>query len=316
MSRKPFLIDGHADILYRMEQEHLDFYDPNSPLQLNYSRMERAGIDLQFFALYVDPPYTPQEHLSMILACIETFRSEVCRDNRLRPVYNYSDIERNRRSGVKSALLSIEGGDFLTGDLRHLRILYSLGVRAMGLTWNFRNSIASGVGEKIDNGLTPFGREVVLEMNRLGMLVDVSHLAPQGFWNVLEITQKPVIASHSNAKSVCPHKRNLDDSQIKGISECGGVVGVTFVPYFIGEGDVGIDDLLRHMDHIIELAGDNHIGLGSDFDGIPTTMTDLRNGEDYPRLIARLQQVYGDEVTAKICGGNLLRVLKSVLKQG
>lgn len=313
MSAKPFLLDAHADILYRMETERLSFTDPSSPLHLSFPNMVRAGIDLQIFALFVDPPYTPHEHLSKLLAYIDTFRTEICRPHLMAPVYTCSDIERNVVSGRKSALLSVEGADFLTGDLRQLRILYSLGVRAMGLTWNNGNAVADGVGERVDRGLTPFGREVVREMNRLGMVVDVSHLAPRGVWDVLELSDAPVIASHSNAKAVCQHRRNLDDEQIKGIAGNGGVIGVTFVPDFIGEGKVTIAHLLRHIDHLLNVAGEDHVGLGSDFDGIDETMADLRSGADYPKLIEALAREFGDETTAKICGLNFLRVLKQVL---
>ncbi|WP_018133373.1 dipeptidase [Effusibacillus pohliae] len=315
MTGKPFLIDAHADILYRMETEHLQFGDAGSPLHLSYPKILQAGIDLQFFALYVDPPYTPQEHLAKLICYIDTFRTQVCREDRMLPVLTYADIERNRRAGKKSALLSIEGGEFLTDDLRPLRVLYSLGVRAMGLTWNHKNALAYGVGEPEDGGLTPFGREVVREMNRLGMLIDVSHLAPRGVQDVLEITQAPIIASHSNAKAVYAHRRNLDDEQIKAIIRNGGVIGVTFVPYFIGKEPVGIADLLRHIDHILALGGEDHVGLGSDFDGIPRTMVDLRSGADYPKLLAALDKEYGPAIAAKLCGENFLRVLKAVLKQ-
>ncbi|MFC4766384.1 dipeptidase [Effusibacillus consociatus] len=313
MIRKHFLLDAHADILYRMETEQLDFTDAGSPLHLSYPKMEQGEIDVQIFALFVDPPYTPHEHLAKLLAYIDTFRSEVCADNLMLPVYTYKDLETNLRAGRKSAILSVEGADFLTGDLRHLRILYSLGVRAMGLTWNHANSIASGVGEEIDTGLTPFGREVVREMNRLGMVIDVSHMAPKGVEGVLEASSKPVIASHSNAKSIYNHRRNLNDDQIRQIAAKGGVIGVTFVPYFIGEGEVGISHLLQHIDHMLSVGGEDHVGLGSDFDGIPETMVDLRSGADYPNLVEALDKEYGARITAKICGGNFLRVLERVL---
>jgi membrane dipeptidase len=173
--------------------------------------------------------------------------------------------------------------------------------------------MADGVGEPDPQGLTPFGRQVVQEMNSLGMVVDVSHLAPKGFWDVIEISSAPIIASHSNAKVLCPHRRNLEDDQIKAIIEKGGVIGMTFVPYFIGEGKITIPHLLRHIDHILSLGGEDHIGLGSDFDGISITMEDLRSGSDYPKLLQALDQEYGHDITAKICGKNFLRVYKQVL---
>jgi membrane dipeptidase len=312
------MIDGHADILYRMETEGLDFYKDSETLQLSYDRISKAGIDLQVFALWVRPTYSPAEQLRVILGMIDAFYERVCVNGHMRPILSRDDLTRNLENGQRSGMLSIEGGDCLQGDIRVLRMLHRLGVRAMGLTWNQGNCIADGVGEAVDNGLKPFGREVIREMNRLGMVVDVSHLAPRGFWDVIDVAQAPVIASHSNAKAICDHRRNLTDEQLKALYQTGGLAGLTFVPYFVktnGTTDVCITDLLRHVDHMLALGGENHIGLGSDFDGIDTTMVDLRHGGDYQVLREVLVKNYGDEITRKIFGGNFKRVLDSILKE-
>ncbi|MGZ4112996.1 MAG: dipeptidase [Tumebacillaceae bacterium] len=316
MNDKPLLIDGHADILWRMKFENLDFYNPNSALHLNFDKICKAGIDLQVFALYVGPKYNPAEQLGIILSMIDAFYNKVCANGQMRPILNKVDLARNLELGVRSGMLSIEGGDCLQSDLGILRMLYKLGVRAIGLTWNNGNCIADGLGEPEDRGLTEFGHQVIREMNRLGMVVDVAHLAPKGFWDVMKIAEAPVIASHANAKAIHNHRRNLDDDQLRALFQTGGLVGMTYVPYFVAEGDhVSIDDLLRHIDHMLAIGGENHIGLGSDFDGIDTTMIDLRDGADYPTLQARLMQAYGDTVARKILGGNFKRVLESILKE-
>lgn len=153
-------------------------------------------------------------------------------------------------------------------------------------------------------------------MNRLGMVVDIAHLAPKGFWDVMNMANAPVIASHANAKAIHNHRRNLDDDQLRALFQTGGLIGMTYVPYFVAEGNrVSIDDLMRHINHILALGGENHIGLGSDFDGIEETMIDLRSGADYPQLQKRLFQAYGDTVARKILGGNFKRVLESILKE-
>ncbi|HEU4962852.1 MAG TPA: dipeptidase [Bacilli bacterium] len=312
---KFLLIDGHADILYRMDREHLDFYEDCDTLHLNYKRLCQADIDLQVFVLFPDDRLTDGEQLRAVLGMIDMFYQRVCVGGKMRPVLSTVDLNKNLELGLRSGLLSIEGGGCLQGDLRQLRIMYQLGVRAMGLTWNTGNCIADGVGEPQDRGLTPFGREVVREMNRLGMVVDVSHLAPKGFWGVVEESTAPFIASHSNAKAIHNHRRNLDDNQIRAIIEAGGTVGLTYVPYFVSDKEqVTIQDLLRHVDHILALGGENHLALGSDFDGIETTMVDLRHGGDYPRLQEALVKAYGDTVTRKIMGENFKRVLLDVLK--
>lgn len=311
---KTLLIDGHADILWRMEKEGLDFHDPNSALHLSYDRIAKAGIDLQFFVLFSGPPYTPEEQLTMMLGMIDTFYERVCKHG-IRPVQSRADLARNLDLGVRSGLLSIEGGDCLQGDIRILRMMYKLGVRAMGLTWNNGNCIADGVGEVEDRGLTAFGRQVVREMNELGMVVDVAHLAPRGFWDVIELAQAPVIASHANARAIHDHRRNLDDDQLKALFKTNGLVGMTFVPMFICNGEASIAQLMRHVDHILTLGGENHLGFGSDFDGIETTMIDMEHGGHYGRLIDTLTKAYGDDVTRKICGGNFKRVLECILKE-
>jgi membrane dipeptidase len=309
-----FLVDGHADILLRIEEEGLDFYKDRTSLQQSYHHMVEGGVDLQIFALFVEPEHEPPAMLTRVLQYIETFKREIADGKRLGAVYTYQDVLENHAKGIKSGMLSLEGGDCIQGDLRILRSLYDLGVRAMGLTWNNGNCIADGVGEKKDRGLTPFGRSVIREMNRLGMLVDVSHLGERSFWDVLEETRAPVIASHSNAKAVYFHRRNLTDEQIRAIASTGGLVGVTFVPYFIRDGEATINDLLLHVDHMLHTAGEDAVGFGSDFDGIERTMLDLRNGSDYPRFLEVLIKEYGETVTKKLMGENWLRVLKQTLK--
>lgn len=314
MLNQRFLLDGHADILYRMLGEDLAFYGADSGLQEGYEHMKSAGLDLQVFALYVGSPHSPDQQLRQMIRYLDMFQKDICDGKRMAAVYTFADIEKNRLAGLKSGLLSIEGGDCLAGDLGVLRVLHQLGVRAMGLTWNNSNSIADGVGAEQDHGLTPFGREVIAEMNRLRMVVDISHLAPKGFWDVIERTTAPIIASHSNSKAIHNHRRNLDDEQIKAIINTNGVIGVTFVPYFIRDKEgVQIDDLLRHVDHILALGGEDYLAIGSDFDGITETMVDLRNGSDFPRFIEALDQRYGVEVTRKIMGANFLRVLQEIM---
>lgn len=308
-----FLVDGHADILLRMEEEGLDFYKDRTHLQQSYYHMKQGGVNLQIFALFIEPTCEPAVMLTRVLQYIDTFKRGIADGKRLAPVYSYNDILVNREKGILSGMLSLEGGDGIQGDLRILRSLYDLGVRAMGLTWNYGNCIADGVGEKLDCGLTPFGRMTVREMNRLGMVVDVSHLGERGFWGVMEEAQAPIVASHSNAKAIYPHRRNLTDEQIRAIARSGGLVGVTFVPYFICEGEAKTSDLLRHIDHLLSTAGEDSVGFGSDFDGMERTMIDLRNGSDYPRFIEVLLKRYGEKVTNKLMGDNWLRVFQQIL---
>jgi membrane dipeptidase len=308
-----FVIDGHADILYRMEREHVPFYGQDSPLQASYEALKSGGIGLQWFALFPDPSLSPSQMLTTVLRYIDRFYREIVNDQ-FRAVATYEDTVRLQQQGKMGGFLSLEGGDCLQGDIRILHILYRLGVRAIGLTWNHANCIADGVGEDRGAGLTQFGQEVIREMNELGMIIDVSHLSKRGFWDVAELSTKPFIASHSNCEAVYPHRRNLDDEQIRAIIQCNGTIGVTYVPYFICNGEARIEDLLRHIDHILSLGGQKQIALGSDFDGITETMVDLESGYDLPVLFEEIEKRYGKEVLLDIASRNLMRVMKDTLQ--
>ncbi len=309
-----FVVDGHADILYRMESDGVGFYDPDSMLQQNDLHMAASGIDLQVFVTFVEPSLSPGEQLYKVLSSLDRFYREVARPGVIAPVFSTPELQSVLHSGQRGAILSLEGADALAGQIGVLHALFRLGVRLIGLTWNGANSVADGVGEMRGAGLTQFGKEVVQTMRSLGMVVDVSHLAERGVWDVLEIYGGPVVASHSNAAAVHPHRRNLSDDQIRGVAATGGLVGATFVPSFIGDRDVlTTEDLLRHIDHLLTVAGPDGVALGSDFDGIDTTLTDLRNGSDYPLLLEKLERRYGSDVLAKVAGGNWLRVFSQIL---
>lgn len=214
-----------------------------------------------------------------------------------------------------AALLSVEGGECLNGELSILRQLYRLGVRSMLLTWNHRNLLADGVEEECGGGLTEFGRLVVAEMNRLGMIIDVSHLCEASFYEVISLSSKPVIASHSNAGAICPHVRNLNDSQLKTIAANGGVVGINFYPRFLNNTDkANLDDVVKHIEHVCSVTGENHIGIGADFDGIDCTPDGLEGTQCIPALFERLEQLnYGTGLLEKIAGLNFMRVIKQIL---
>lgn len=190
-------------------------------------------------------------------------------------------------------------------------------MRALTLTWNHRNALADGAGENATGGgLTKFGKEVVREMERLGMLVDVSHLSDAGFWDVEKLAKKPFIASHSNARAVCAVQRNLTDDQLRAIAAKGGVVGLNFYPNFLAKGEkAGIEDILRHTLHMLDIMGEDHIGFGSDWDGIDNTPHDLLHLGEMPQLLARMEAELGKDILEKIREKNFLRILREVLPQ-
>lgn len=303
--RKMFGIDGPLDISNEYPKLHLDI-----------PKMKRGGLNLQFFAVYLEPQYKPFGSLMRTMQGFDAFYQMLDNNSDVKFVKSYEDALEAQEQNCTAALLSIEGGEALEGDLSVLRMLYKLGLRCIGLTWNQRNRIAEGVGDCVSGGgLTVFGRELILEMNRLGVIVDVSHLSEPGFWDVIKYSSKPIIASHSNAKAVCNHVRNLTDDQIKALAANGGVMGMNFCRPFVHDGvTVTIEHLLDHVDHIINLVGPDHIGLGSDFDGISAAPDGLDDVTCIPLITEGLvQRGYDDETILKFLGGNYLRVLKESL---
>ncbi|KYP82161.1 dipeptidase [Ferroacidibacillus organovorans] len=309
------VVDGHADILYRMGHDHLSFGDPDSGLHQSYEKLKASGVDLQVFVTFVEPALSSGEQLYEVFASLKRFYDEVVPKG-ISPVLSAADIARLRESDSNPifGLLSVEGAECLDRRISVLDGLYRMGVRLVGLTWNGQNCLADGVGESRGGGLTQFGFEVVQRMNQLGMVIDVSHLSVQGVWDVLETSSAPVIASHSNAMRVHAHRRNLTDDQIRAIARSGGLIGATFVPPFLAEKDASIDDVMRHIDHLLTIAGEDAVGLGSDFDGIDEGPVGLRDGRSYPVLLERLYRTYGDPVAKKIAGESWLRVLETVLR--
>ncbi len=192
--------------------------------------------------------------------------------------------------------------------------LHRLGIRAAGLTWNHANWAADGAMEPRGGGLTIKGRRFVEECENLDILLDVSHLSERAFWEVAELSQRPVIASHSNARAICDHPSNLTDAQIEKLIAKQGLIGVTFVPWFVSNAEVVvIDDLLRHIEHICELGGESHIMLGSDFDGIDRYIEGLTHPGELISLQEALLKRYSERQTEQFMSGNALRFLRKSL---
>lgn len=308
-------VDMHCDSLSEAYKSGRSLAALSRQGHADLHRLRRAGIKIQFFALFPERIYYPGRTLVQVLRLLDFAEETWLEDGMTTVIRTRQDLQRCLEAETLGAVLTVEGGEALEGEIRILRALYRLGVRGLGLTWNNRNELGDGVAEgQTGGGLTRFGRQVVQEMNRLGMVIDISHLSEQGFWDVLEICDNPVIASHSNCNAVWNHPRNLTDRQIRAVADHNGVVGVNLVPQFVGPPDAGLDTLIRHIDHICELVGDEYAGFGADFDGTEELICGFDDAADLPALIEGLQASgYGDEAVARICGGNSLRVLRSVL---
>lgn len=309
------IVDAHCDTIITMMERGEELRKNNCHIDL--VRLKEFDSYVQFFAAFISPDHAKMGALRRTLNIIDRLYQEIeGNKNDIMLCCNYSDIKAACENGKIAAVLTIEGGEALEGNISSLRMLYKLGVRGMTLTWNYRNEIADGVIDgSSGGGLTPFGREVVSEMNKLGMLVDVSHISEAGFWDVINLTASPIIASHSNAKKLCSHSRNLTDEQLLALKKNGGVTGLNLCPAFLNDtGKASMKDALAHIEYIVALTGEDTLGLGSDFDGIEATPEGLEGVQCYSILLNELLKLnYSESLVKKIAGENFIRVIKNVL---
>jgi membrane dipeptidase len=316
------IADCHADTLSRLlvlEDEDMSLYLPQAKHHADYPRMHAAGVRLQIFSIFTMPYEAGHYGAVRSLQMMQIFREDIRKHpEHFAMIESRADIDALEQKPEKLyGLFSMEGASPLCGDLKMLEVFYRQGLRAIGLTWNHRNELGDGLGVGSNYGLTPFGREVVQRMNELGMVVDLAHINEAGFWEALELSQDPVIASHANAKALCGHRRNMSDSQLAAIKAKNGFVGLCFAPSFLNDNDslASIDDAVRHIDYLCEQMGPDHVVFGSDYDGIESVPKGLEDVSRFPDLVARLQALgYSQEDLYKICFGNVLRVYRSVLK--
>lgn len=314
-----FICDCHCDTLTELYNKNASLYENEQHFDIK--RQIALGGGLQFCAIYVPTEvFRYQGGLRYTLCLLDKYNQEIKKlhENgidvlQVRTAEDAGNVLKHKAA----TLLAIEEGGAIDGSLEALRCLYELGVRAMTLTWSNRNDIADGINEEAtSSGLTLFGKQVVAEMNRLGMLVDVSHISTAGFWSVIETSTKPIIATHSNAKSLCSHPRNLNDEQIKALAQNGGLAGITFAGQFLEEdwSNACIESVYKHIDYMLNLIGnDDHIGFGSDFDGISHPPYNIQGVQDYKPLIEYLSKYYSDETINKITHQNVINLLQKVL---
>lgn len=355
------LIDGHNDLPWQYREKvkrkfsELDVSKPQPQLMTDIARLRAGGVGGQFWSVYVPVDFEGADAVPATLEQIDVVYELV----RLYPetfevALTADDVERVFASGKIASMIGMEGGHSIDGSLATLRMFYRLGARYMTLTHSRNTPWAdSATDEPLLGGLSEFGREVVREMNWLGMLVDLSHVSPATMHDALDTAVAPVIFSHSSARALCDHPRNVPDDVLKRLPANGGVVMVTFVPSFVspqvkahderrdeerkrlrglpGATDESVSETLRtwdrsnpapratlaqvadHIDHIRKVAGIDHLGLGSDFDGITSVPEGLEDVSKFPDLTRELlRRGYSDEDIQKILGRNLLRVMRSV----
>lgn len=310
-----FICDSHLDTLSKMLKFGWKrFSEIPSDSHVTPSRLRKSKVGVAVFALFTekrDPSFPPLQRTLKMIDMAQAMASE--HSDWMEPVGDYKGITKARRSGRLAVILSIENGIAIGDDLALLRTFHRLGVRFMGLTWNHRNRLGDGAGKfRGRRGLTQLGRDTIREMERLGMIVDVSHLNERTFWQVVEFAERPVVATHSNAFSVCPSPRNLKDLQIRAISEQGGFIGLNFCEGFLNDsGEATAADVIRHAIHIAEVGGIQVLAIGSDFDGIETTPRGLEHIGKVPKLIPLFRKAgFSQADIACVTNKNFLRVFR------
>lgn len=263
------MIDLHCDTILKLWEENGSASLRRNSFGVDVQKLMSAGALAQFFAIFINlqrhaDPYAAFQTLADIF-----FDELAANADCLALARSAAEMEANRSQGKISCFLTLEEGGALAGSMENLYAAHELGVRLITLTWNYPNEIGypNHEWQYQHMGLTPFGHDIVGEMNRLGMVVDVSHLSDQGFWDVARISGQPFVASHSNARAIAGHSRNLTDAMIKTIADRGGVIGLNFCPDFLG-GTGGLAEMVRHVRHIMNVGGRDSVALGTDFDGI------------------------------------------------
>lgn len=342
------VVDTHSDSLGWTVDLGEDLGVDTVGRQVTLPKMRAGGISAQFFAAWVDPgTHDADRAIRRTLDFIDAMH-ETCakHPDEIELARTAADIRRLKSAGKLAAVLCIEGGHSIEDDLRVLRVYHQLGVRYMTLTWNNTNNWADGIlDDPRHNGLTNFGREVVSEMNRLGIIVDISHTSVQTFWDAMETTSKPVMASHSSSFEICAHPRNMNDDQMRAVAENGGVISVTFVPPFISESlrleleELGVSgntanadeeachkkvageltmpsytEIVDHIDRMVGIAGIDHIGIGADFGVMGSTPVGMEDCSKFPWITDELlRRGYAEDDVRKILGENVLRVMEVVI---
>lgn len=277
------IFDMHCDTLTTAIAKKQSLYENN--LHIDFKRLAKFDECIQVFAIWLDEIYYKNAFIETKNA-IDYFKTEYSKYKHLCP--NLKPI------------LSVEGGEAIEDDLENIKRLKNMGVKLITICWNYKNKLGCGALSGYDEGLSAFGTEAVKEMERLSIIPDVSHLNEKGFWDLYENTKKPFFATHSNAFSVYPHKRNLNDKQIKAIADRGGLIGINIYNDFVSGKDCTIDNIIPHIKHIINIGGADVLALGCDFDGIDKTPSDLTNISDMPILYNKISSVFGDKIADKI----------------
>lgn len=289
------IFDAHCDVLMKLFNNPNENFLTSPALQVTKHGMERAGVKIQLFAIYVPEAVYHSLQFEAALAMVQLFYEKIIHEAGLKLILDKEDLRKLGKDDI-GAILTLEGCDSIGGDVLKLKTLLRLGVTSVGLTWNWANLVADGALETRGAGLTKFGKEVINILESQKVWLDVSHLSERAFWEVIDLHSNP-IASHSNSRKMMNHPRNLTDDQLKALFLKKSIIGITFVPEFLTEkSEASIKDIMKHIEHICTLGGSRHIGFGSDFDGTDKIVKGLENVSQYDNLVNQLLIYYPESV--------------------
>lgn len=304
------IADGHTDVLLNFNRDKTFNFDKNNDnFHVDLPKLKKGNIALEVFAIFIEDEYYPENALKRTLHYINHFYDKIVSKEDIVHIRNKNDVIEAENKNKISAILSLEGADAVK-ELEEIKTFYNLGVRLITLTWNRRNMIADGLTINSHGGLTDLGRNAVKLMNQLGITIDLSHINIEGFWDVMNLSSKAVVASHSNVKNIRNIERNLDDKQIKAIAKNGGLIGINFCPEFlVNKKEASFQNIIQHIDYIVNLAGIENVGLGTDYDGITKTPLEFENIAKLPLLAEKLSlSGYKSNEIEKILYSNWRRV--------
>lgn len=311
---KPMIFDAHCDTILEMLNQNQEL--KKNSLHLDLERLRQYEEYIQVFAAFIDQKEISCSPVTQCVKMLEKIHSEIERNREdVMLILSAEDLKTAMEEKKCGAILSIEGGEALAGSLENLWMYDKLGVRLITLTWNYANEIADGICESRGGGLTEFGRKAVAAMESLGIVIDVSHLSVQGFWDVAEMTKYPFVASHSCVKTLCGHPRNLDDDQIQLLVQREGGIGINFYPEFLSDtSKCDIETILAHMEYILERGGERVLGLGSDFDGVSCLPEGINGAESVGDIVSAMQsRNWPQTLIDRICFGNFYRIFSQTL---
>lgn len=318
----PPVIDGHEDFITAIPRQGRDFLAESDTGHVDWPRAQRGCLGGTFVSIYLTDQQAEQNPVGYAIKEMDDYLRICDRSGgEVRAIRTTAELDRAIEDGAFAGIIHFEGADPISYSLKELRVFYEAGLRSLGITWSRPTIFGYGVmfqDPQPAGGLTDSGKTLVSECNRLGVLLDVSHLNPAGFWNLVQTTERPFVATHSSVKAISPHVRNLDDAQIRALAEKDGTIGINFANAFLRpdmdnrNDDTPLDLVVSHFEHIINLVGDRHVSIGSDYDGT-SVPRELKDAAHLPVLLREFKaRGWSDDRIERICNGNFRRVLGAV----